>query len=248
MIDCQDLTFSSVLATQRIAKAECLFGKSVLRRILGFALFLVGANRHKIAETLGISFESLKTSLRVLHRDGLSAFEDRRRAASAFLAPQSAELRIIVREESDFFVVELGKDARVRIPHDNTLQLKTFVLTLVNANLISAKDAGDILHLTSAYARDLARQLEQSDVGAALLDKRRGQIQQYRMTPETTAQLIQQFAAHAVTGKPTSSIALADELDVPARTIRMYAGKLGFATIVNSLPERVATLKKTSEK
>ena len=82
-------------------------------------------------------------------------------------------------------------------------------------------------------------------VGGVLLDKRRGQIQQYRMTPETTALLIQQFAAHAVTGKSTSSIVLADGLNVPDRTIRMYSRKLGLSTIVKSLPELVTTLKKT---
>jgi len=247
MIDCQNLLFSPELAEARMAKAEGIFGRSVLRRILCFALFLLGGNRRAFAQMLGISFESVKTSLRVLHRDGLAAFEDRRRAASTFLPLPTVGTKITVCEESEYVVIELGQKEPVKIPRDNTVQIRTFVLSLVNAGLISTKSASNTLHLSSAYIRDLAKELDQEDVGTALLDKRRGQIQQYRMTPETTALLIQQFAAHAVTGRSTSSIALADELHVPDRTIRVHARKLGFSTIVNSLPELVSTLKKKSK-
>jgi len=246
MIDCHSLMFSSELAAERIAKAECLFGWSALRRILCFALYLLGVNRRAIAEVLGLPFESLKTTIRVLHRDGLPAFEDRRQVASTFMAPPSTSPEVNVQEDSGFVVIEFGQNKCMRIPCNNTVQIKTLILSLVNDRLISAKTAGDILRLTSAYVRDLAKQLEQKDVSAALLDKRQGQMQQYRMTPETTALLIQQFAAHAVTGKSTSSIVLADELNVPDRTIRVYAGKLGFSTIAKSLPELVGRLKKNS--
>ena len=114
MIECQNLTFSSELAAKRMAKAECLFGTSVLKRILSFALFLLGGNRRAIAHTLGISFESLRTTLRVLHRDGLSALEDRRRAVSTFLAPPTVGLKINVREESCFLVIEFGGNEEYR--------------------------------------------------------------------------------------------------------------------------------------
>lgn len=214
MLDYHSLTFSPELRAERIAKAESLFGRSVLKRILCFALYLLGANRRAIARDLAISVESLKTTLRVLHRDGVAEFEGRRRAASTFLVLSTARLKIAVREEPDSVVTECGENECVRIRRDNTVQLQTFILSLVNSGLISAKAAGDILHLSSACVRDLAKQLEQGDVGA-LLDKRQGQIQQYRMSPKTTALLIQQFAAHAVTGRSTSSIVLADEVNVP---------------------------------
>ncbi len=246
MIDCQKLTFSPKLSTERIVKAEGLFGKTVLRKILCFALYLLGVNRTAIAQATGISRDSVKTILRVLHRDGLLALEDRRRASSAFLAPQDKKLKIDIREEPDFLIIEFGENECVKIRRNNTVQIKTFVLSLVNAGLIAAKAASDILHLTSSYVQNLAKQLEQKDVDAVLLDKRQGQMQQYRMTTETTALLIQQFAAHTISGKSTSSIVLADELNVPDRTIRMYAHKLGFSKIVNSLPELVNTLKKNS--
>jgi hypothetical protein len=86
-------------------------------------------------------------------------------------------LKINVREESCFLVIEFGENECVRIPRDNTVQIKTFMLSLVNAGLISEKAAGDVLQLSGAYVRDLAKQLAQKDVGGALLDKRRGQIQ-----------------------------------------------------------------------
>jgi phage tail tape-measure protein len=126
-----------------------------------------------------------------------------------------------------------------------------FLLSLLNAGLLSVKKVSAGLQLTAAHVRDLARRLEHEDV-AALMDQRRGQTQEYRMTPTVTGRLIEQFAAHALTGKPTSSIVLAQELSkdpgfkLSDRTIRLHARKLGFAAIVQSLPKRVADIKKNS--
>ncbi|MCR4320247.1 MAG: helix-turn-helix domain-containing protein [Candidatus Brocadiaceae bacterium] len=83
-----------------------------------------------------------------------------------------------------------------------------------------------------------------------LINKRRGQIKNYQMSPEVETLFIQQFAAHAVTGKSTSSIVLAQELNkesevnISDRTVRVHTKKLGLATIAKSLPKLVATLKK----
>lgn len=80
MMNCQNLKFSPAFAKQRLEQAERIFGMSVLKRILCFTLYLLGAKRSAIASTLGIPFESLKTTLRVLQKDELRALEDRRRS------------------------------------------------------------------------------------------------------------------------------------------------------------------------
>ena len=140
--------------------------------------------------------------------------------------------------------------ADVKIAHENTIQAKTLLLSMLNSGLLSATDVSRALGVTSAHVRELGKKLEQDDV-LGLINKRRGQTKNYRITPEVEALLIQQFAAHAVTGKSTSSIVLAQELNkesevnVSDRTVRVHTKKLGLATIAKSLPKLVATLKKT---
>ncbi|MCP4628527.1 MAG: hypothetical protein GY850_34205 [bacterium] len=57
-----------------------------------------------------------------------------------------------------------------------------------------------------------ARKLEQEDV-KGILDQRQGQRQDYRFTPETKAELIQQFVFEAVAQRPTGGQQLAKKLE-----------------------------------
>jgi len=91
------------------------------------------------------------------------------------------------------------------------------------------------------------------DVPETLIDKRRGQTRDYKVGPEEKAEIIQQFAARAVTGHSTTSEELAKlvnertDAGVSPRTIRWHANKLGLAGIKKTLPELVSTLKKTHD-
>jgi hypothetical protein len=64
------------------------------------------------------------------------------------------------------------------------------------------------------------------------------------------AELIQQFAARAVTGYPTSSQALTKIINdtqktaISPRTVRWHMNKLGLTQIKKTLPELFETLKK----
>jgi predicted RND superfamily exporter protein len=92
--------------------------------------------------------------------------------------------------------------------------------------------------------------MHQADV-YSLIDKRKGQIQDYRFTPEIKAELIQQVAANAITGKPTSSRAVSEQINqrcnlvLPDRTVRLHMKKLGLPKISKTLPTLVEDLKKT---
>ena len=252
MTYCQSLEFSPEVSKQRFEQARRIFGASVLRRILCFALYLLGAKRSKIASVLEMPLESVKTTLRVLNRDGLGALEDRRQSQSTFLpqANNTQALKVaICKDENHFVITFLPTGADVKVAHGNVVQAKTLFLSLLNSGLISSKDVSEVLGLTSSHIRELAKKLDQEDV-LGLINKQRGQIKNYRMTPEAEVLLIQQFAAHAVTGKPTSSLVLAQELNkeadinVSARTVRVHTNKLRLLTIAKSLPQLVDTIKK----
>ena len=254
MINCQSLEFSPEFSKQRFEQAKRIFGTSVLMRILCFALYLLGAKRSKIASALEIPFESLKTTLRVLSRDGLCALEDRRRSQSTFLPMANSinPFKVNLCKDANHFVIKfLPTGVDIKIALNNIVQAKTLFLSLFNADLLSASDVSEVLGQTSSHVRELAKKLEQEDV-LGLINKQRGQIKNYRMTPEAEVLLIQQFAAHAVAGKSTSSLVLAQELNKEAkvnisdRTVRVHTKKLRLATIAKSLPQLVDTIKKNS--
>ena len=85
-----------------------------------------------------------------------------------------------------------------------------------------------------------------------MLDKRRGQQKDYLFTPEVRSELVQQFALNALSGRPTSGRAIAEDLqqrckmEVSERSVRLHLNKLGLSRIADSLPELLNTQKKTS--
>ena len=55
MLDCRNLDFSPKLAAERLASAEKVFGKKILRRVIAFALFILGVNRARISGVLSVN-------------------------------------------------------------------------------------------------------------------------------------------------------------------------------------------------
>jgi uncharacterized protein YwlG (UPF0340 family) len=98
----------------------------------------------------------------------------------------------------------------------------------------------------------MTQALDQGDV-YALIDKRRGQKTDYLFSAEIKAELVQQFAANAVTKRPTTSRVISEQinkkcgLSLPDRSVRLHMKKLGLPTISKSLPALVEDLKKSSK-
>jgi hypothetical protein len=218
-----DTEFSSTHSAKRIKNASELLGASVVKSFLAFALFLMGAKREEIARRLSIPLGTLFSLLNRIAQQGLPAIED-----------------FGIRERA------------VRIPVQNSLQAKIFLLTLVHNGLLPRTEVAKVLGYSATHVERLAKQLDSGDAHA-LLDKRRGQKQQYRVTVEVKAELIQQFAADVIASGTTSGLAISAELQqrcnmtIPARTVRHHMANLGLTRIKHSLPELVTTVKKTSK-
>lgn len=253
MIDCRSLVFSPQLSENRLAKALEAFGLGVIQRTLCYALYLLGLNRSAIGRTLGIPPETAKSIIKTVSKEGLVAFEDRRRSSSAFLPQTPVQPSpITVREDEGHIVVDLGiKDRYITLSREDPLQLKTVLFSMLNSGLLSTRQVSEIINLTPSYTAALARRLHEKGA-LSLVDKRQGQKQDYRVTPRVKAELIQQFAVDVITRGRTSSNALSEELRqrcniaIPGRTIRHHLSRLGLRGIIRSLPELVAALKKTS--
>ena len=116
MFDCQNLKFSPDLAAQRLANAELSSSLPALKRLLCFALFLLGANRTTIAGSIDLPLDTAKSILKALQRDGLSALEDRRgrRGRRPLLppAPQIPVAQVELSKQGNDHMIQLGSSAQ----------------------------------------------------------------------------------------------------------------------------------------
>lgn len=253
IISCRELKFDNHLSQERINRAVQIFGNLVIKRILCFALYLLGATRPSIAKQVRIPTESVKTFIKNIQLNGISAFEDRRCSSSSFLphSQKISPLKINVILDENRLCVEFGSNQnKLKIPRNNKIQLRTILLTMLNSGLLSKKQTAKIVDLSVVQTQAIAKKLEEKDI-YSLLDQRQGQKQDYIFSPEIKAELIQQFTANVATNRNTSSIKLAKDLkkrcnfDLSARSIRFHFKKLGLSRVKETLPKLIESLKKT---
>ena len=255
-MDFQDLTFSAAKSKARIAKALRVFPKLLLMKLIGFVLYLLGAPRRAVAERIGMPEESLKTAIRVATNEGFDALQDRRISVRSVPIPLEKPEVTPIRMTCDdgrWTIVLAGGHGEISVPDENSLQLRTLVLSLLGARLVEAKESARVLGLSESHCRSLAAQLRQDDVDKVLMDKRQGQQREYRMGSAQKSALIQEVVERGIAGTSTSSGSLAEaiaeqtQVQVSPRTVRLYIEKLGLKAVRESLPGFVADLKKTAE-
>ena len=250
MINCQNLNFSPILCRQRISNAESVLGTRVSNRIICFALYHLGAKRQNISDVLNMPPGTVRSTIRAIHQGGLAAFEDRRKKITTIVSPPLQRTqKAFVNRQQQSIIIAIG-NTEIRIPINKPLQTKVVLLTLLDNGLLNYSDVAKILNISKVQVSNLSKGLRDHDV-PSLIDKRKGQIQDYRFTPEIKAELIQQVAANAITGKPTSSRAVSEQINqrcnlvLPDRSVRLHMKKLGLPKISKSLPKLVEDLKKT---
>lgn len=250
-MDCQDLSFDAKLSEQRMEKAVSVLGARIVKRVIGFALYLMGVNRSTVARKLGIPRETAKSFIKTVLRDGPAALGDRRRRyCFSPSEPQPAPVVKLFRD-GDWIVAQFGSgEQSLRIPADNLLQVRSVLLSMYSNGLITAGDASRQLGVTGVHVRNMARRLQDGDV-SALIDKRQGQKHDYVVTSEIKGELIQQFVVELLVYGKTSGRKLAEELcrrrqiTVAERTVRHHLSALGLQQIRKTLPELFEAVKKT---
>ena len=257
-MDCQHLLFSQKQSEKRMERALKILPIEVLKKILCFSLYLLGAKRKSIADLAGMPEESVKTTISKVMKRGLSGFRDRRKSDEKFiphplLPPEKLENTVLL-EERFCTVVFGGTGKKIPILRDHKVHLRTVLLTLLYTGLLSIRNVAEALNITPAHCRELSGKLMAEGVSNVLIDKRKGQMRDFRFSVSAKAVLIENFAARAVTGHSVSSQALAEIINKDAsqtsvispRTVRWHMNKLGLMGIKKTLPELVNDLKKTS--
>lgn len=247
-----DLPLSENKSKRRIESAVQTLGEGVTRNLLGFSLFLLGADRKMISTHLRMPHGTFLSLLTKVGRSGLPALEDRRQKESEFLPHGKPQMRdVTVTFEKDELIINMGHDDLIiRIPAQNSLQIKVFLLTLQSNGLLKSSTVATILNCRTIHCCKLSRQLMTEDA-QSLIDKRVGQKDDYRVGPEEKAEIVQQFTARIISGRKATSGVLAKVVEektgtaLSPRTIRDHVNKLGLMKIKKTLPELLNTLKKT---
>lgn len=249
MINCQKILFSQKLQEQRIPQAQSILGIKVVKHFICFALYLLGISRKSISDLLDTPPGTIRSLIRVILHNGLPALEDRRSHSSSFLPPQEKGMKIVIHMKEESVIIDFGASGQLKIPRQNTLQIKVILFTLLQNNLLSTRDVSEVLDFSTVHIQNLTRKLHTDDI-TVLIDKRQGQKEGYRFTPDVKAELIQQFILDIITSDKFSSKLLAKhlqercELTLSERSIRDNINKLGLSKIKKSLPQLIAKLKK----
>jgi hypothetical protein len=254
IMNCQDIVFSQKQSQKRIDMALRILPSQVLKKFLFFALYLLGARLNAIASLVKMPEESGKTTISRVMKDGIPAFHDRRQSAKTnglhIPPPPPSQASVII--EEDYCAITFGDmEHQLKIPRNHQVHLRTVLLSLLQANLLSVHTVSSTLGITAAHCRELSAKLANDDITEVLVDKRRGQKQDFLVDLSVKAELIQHFAARAVTGHSTSSQALTELINdtkkttISSRTIRWHMNKLGLMKIKKTLPQLVETFKKT---
>ena len=257
-MNCQDLVFSPKQSQKRIDRALKILPAEVLKRTLCFSLFLLGAKRKAIASLMEMPEETVKTGISKVMKEGFSAFRDRRQAENKCDLQASnprEESKITVLVEEKFCTIVFGGMGQIlKILRNHKVHLRTVLLSLLNSGLLSMQSVAFALGLTQAHCRELSENLIADGVKNVLIDKRKGQMRDFRFGPSAKAELIQNFAARTVAGHRVSSQILAEIINeslqvtytISPRTVRWHINKLGLMGIKKTLPELMNSLKKKS--
>ncbi len=246
----ETLSFSQKLSDQRIKQAEALLGRKVVRKILTYALFLLGVSRSVIASFIDTPPGSVRSLVSAINNRGLAGLEDQRNKTSCFKPPKPEKIAPTLEIEESSLKVNFNiGDLLLKIPNSNSVQKRVVLLSMTNSGLLERNQVASALGLSVDRTGKLAGKLEQEDV-KGILDQRQGQRQDYRFTPEIKAQLIQQFVMEAAARHPTGGDQLARklkqrcQLDLSARSILSHLSKLGLPDIKDSLYEELTAIKK----
>lgn len=252
MLDCRNLDLSPKLAATRMEAAEPVFSEPVLRRIIAFTLFVLGVKRARIAEVLGMPPGTVRSLIRRLLGVGVEGFVDhRRKAAPEVAVPQPAPPKeLTVHLPPDGGILNVG-GGQLQLPAENPIQRKVVLLSLMGEGMLSAEDVAVVLGLSASHVRRLHRDLMASDV-EAVLDKRRGQLRDYRVGPELKGRMIVEFVLELVECGRASSTAVSRRLGlhfdehVPERTVRHHLSRMGLTCVRDSLTAGLRDRKRGS--
>jgi transposase len=245
------LELSESKSKKRLEKAYALMGKAVINRIIAYALYLLGANRKDIADSLSMPKGTLLCLLTRLSQNGLAGLSDGRIKNNApIIRAESTDLKYEVECNGNICIKSGIVKSILEIATADILRKKIILLTFLDNKLISCDMVARSLGISTRHVGNLLKRLRAKGT-FSMLDQRIGQQQDYVYTPEIKSELILQFTVNASSGKKTSSNAIASDIqerthvELSERSIRYHISKLGLNMITEKIKELICSQKKT---
>jgi len=254
-LDCQNINFSIRSSQQRVDVANKTLGKDVVQKILCFSLYLLGASGKSISTSLNTAPDTVKSSIKRVQQNGVAAFNDRRykKDSVVYTKPTTNDF-YSVSIKTDYVKIHVANSQKtISIPTQNKLQIKIFLLTLLDAGLITLQEVSKVLDYSTNHLQFLNKRLHDNDA-YALIDKRKGQQEEFKFTPEVKSELILQFILDLANENKTSGELLSahikerSDIELSARSIRFHIERLGLGKIKKEVSDCLGKIKKNSSK
>jgi len=236
---------SQALARTRLNKAIAALGEEVVRRIVGFGLFLIGFPRESVANSLGFTTAGLKSLVDQVLKDGVARFLDRRKkqpypSIGKAEPAKPAKPQFEIGLEEGFVKVKLSGPCELTIREGDRLGRKVLAMILGDSGLISQrKGAGLIGCQPLAVSKNL--QLYRQEGSQGLVDRRVGQRREYKFTTSIKGELIYAFTMdilrECMTSQGTITSHLEETFNRPfsTRTVSYHLAKTGLNDIKKRL-------------
>jgi transposase len=219
---------SLVFGEKRLERAALSLGPDVLQRLIIFVLYILGFNRDLIARLFGYQVSGVKTLVDRVFDNGLEGLYDHRRTGGA------AEKKdiVTVTDAEDHKQVNIS-GAVISVPKHDLLARKIIGVMLAESELLSNNEGAAILDYTpQAFGR--LRERYRLKGSAGLIDQRKGQQGDFKVTPDVKAALVYAICQKARDGITFTSKDLCEAINrqfpdskISERTIRHHLTRLG---------------------
>lgn len=219
---------SLAVGERRLERAALSLGPDVLQRLIIFVLYVLGFNRDSIARLFGYQVPGVKTLVDRVFTNGLDGLYDHRRTGGTSEKRDAAT----VTDAEDHKQVNISGTV-IFVPKHDLLARKIIGVTLVESELLSNTEGAAILDYTpQAFGR--LRERYRLKGSAGLIDQRRGQQSDFKVTPEIKAALVYDICQRARDGVALTSRDLCEAINrqfpeskISERTIRHHLIQLG---------------------
>ena len=238
---------SQALANTRLNKAIAVLGEEVVRRIVGFGLFLIGFPRESVAKSLGFSTAGLKSLVDHVLKDGVARFLDRRRKQPypSIPRPEPAKAfkpQLEIGLEEGFVKVKVNVPCELTVKDNDGLGRKVLAMILIDSGFISQRKGAELIGCQPlAVSKNF--QLYRREGSRGLVDQRVGQRQDYKFPALVKGELIYAFTMDILKACRTSQGTMTSHLEKTfkrpflVRTVSYHLARIG----LNDIKKRLIT-------
>ncbi len=204
---------------KRLDRATESLGEDVVRKILGYSLYILGYTSDCIFQKTNISESGLRLIVQELYQNGVERFVDKRKNQSYTdckeVSTKSMPASCIkISEDKDKDIIEFSSTSPIflQIKKSDKLGKKALSIILLDCKLISIKDTLGILKCRRQAIYRNHKDYKSMGV-KGLVDNRVGQQKDYKYGEEMKSKIIKDFFSTIINGHIPSKTSITEHLN-----------------------------------